>query len=112
MNRRDFLKFTVATATAAVAAVVTTVLAPAQAAYVVVNAATAPHADAAVTAWEIPPFPCREIIRQASKKELMAWWAKYGAGTQAGFFRGVPRKYVRFWLLHYHGVIAPEKFYG
>ena len=110
MNRREFFQFTFATASAAAAAVIVTALAPAQAAYVVINTTTMPHP--AVAAWEIPPFPCREIIRQSSRKELMVWWAKYGAGTQAGFWRGVPRKYVRFWLLHYHGVIAPEKFYG
>lgn len=110
MNRRQFLMFTAATATATAIAVTETATAA-------VKQSVAPRRRqvleaAPIKTWEIPPFPCREVITQSSKKELMTWWAKYGAGTQAGFYRGVPRKYVRFWLLHYHGVIAPEKYYG
>ena len=114
MNRRSFLIFTAATAASATIASATNVAA---ATTTIIKQSIAPRRRqvleaAPIKAWEIPPFPCREIIRQASRKELMLWWAKYGAGSQAGFWRGVPRKYVRFWLLHYHGVRAPEKFYG
>ena len=114
MNRRSFLMFTAATAASATIASATNVAA---ATTTIIKQSIAPRRRqvleaAPVATWQIPPFPCREIIRQASRKELMLWWAKYGAGSQAGFWRGVPRKYVRFWLLHYHGVVAPEKFYG
>lgn len=83
MNRRDFLKTMVSAVVFAIAPHTPAVAAP----------------SAQRPAWdELPAYPCREIISQATTASLLEWWTKYGRGCVAWQYRDVPRRHVLYVL--------------
>ncbi len=92
MTRRNFLKLL---------AVSTAVL-----------CADLPVTTAAAPAPMLPSHITHHQVRQASSDQLLLWWARFGCGSAAPFYRDVPRKYVRHWLEFQWEIIPPEVYYG
>lgn len=57
-------------------------------------------------------YASHRSIRSASLWALMIWWAQYGAGVQACYYRGVPRAYVREQLFLRWEIVAEEHIFG
>ena len=118
MNRRSFFKGAFFLATTAATAIVVTALAPAQAAYAVVDAATGPKKPTGQqepTPSRSKPLPMcasRRQIHEADLQTVLNWWGQYGSGVQAWRYRGVPRAAVREWLFYRWEIVAKEHIYG